>query len=260
DPALADAVLLQLEGAGAGRDHLAEVALVVVDRLLRGDDGRRPGQHFEQIRDRLAERDDDGVGVGRIDLVDRGEQALDRADRALRRRLHAVDRGDHVGRGERRAVVELDALAQLERVGLAVARLLVRLGELRHDRLQAVERVEPHEVRVHVPHRGRGRALDRVEVVGGDAERGAQDAALLRRAVGRTEDAVRARSTTRLGGGGRGCTRGRRAGRRRGGRGRRRRGGRGGWCGWLGRLGGGRLGRLGRLGGCRGRRGGRTGG
>ncbi|MGY4343901.1 hypothetical protein ACVWXM_000365 [Bradyrhizobium sp. GM7.3] len=102
---------------GPGPDRLRDIG----GSALRLDDrAARLPQQERQVRLGIFQADHDRVGVGRIDLLEALEQALvlvgaggDRV--ALERELH--------GCGVKRlAVVELDALAQLERIGLQIGR------------------------------------------------------------------------------------------------------------------------------------------
>ena len=72
------------------------------------------------------EVEDDGRRIGRLDLVDHQVIAGARAQHALRRKDDLVPARGDVGGGQRRAVGEFDAVADLEGVGLAV------VGRLRH--------------------------------------------------------------------------------------------------------------------------------
>jgi hypothetical protein len=71
-------------------------------------------------------RDHEGVRV----RVSSHFSTLSRIERSTPDALVAVEGGHHIGRGHGLAVVELDALAQLERVGQAVRRLVHALGEV----------------------------------------------------------------------------------------------------------------------------------
>ncbi len=163
-PLLGDLALLEHEGAGAGRDHLAEVLVVLVQGLLGVDDHRRGREELEEVRLRLLEDEPHVEAVDRLDLGHRRELVLVDAGHARRREDDARERGHHVGRAERGAVVELHAVAQLERVRLAVRRHLPALREIRDDRLEAVGGIEAHEVVVHLAQDDAERALVHVEV------------------------------------------------------------------------------------------------
>jgi len=65
----------------------------------------------------LFERDDEAVGIGRFEMVDRFIILGGGADSPV-----ALERRLDVGRRHFLAIVELDALAQLERVGLEILR------------------------------------------------------------------------------------------------------------------------------------------
>ena len=111
-----DAIALRVahELVGPGADRRLAGVEIVGGRLRRGlrddRDLRHVGGHqrigrrgLEPDRQRI---DDDHL----LDLLRVGGERR----RAVRHRRHALDRGDDVGRGEVAAVVELDALAQLE--------------------------------------------------------------------------------------------------------------------------------------------------
>ena len=112
--------LHELEGAGADGADGGRAVLVAVrldERLV--DHVRRGGrERVLQERIRLAERDDHGLRVGRSDIGHVGQHPAD--IRAELRVADAVEAVDHVIDGHGRAVVELDTLADLERVGQTV--------------------------------------------------------------------------------------------------------------------------------------------
>ena len=111
DPLLRLLVLLEHEGARAGGDHLPEVPLVLVERLPRVDDRARLGEELEEVDPGLLESDPERPRVGRADLGDDVEELAVLADDALGRANDPLERGQHVGRAERAAVVEADPLA-----------------------------------------------------------------------------------------------------------------------------------------------------
>ena len=141
DEVLAERPIGQLVGAGADR-MLAEIGAVFLDLLLRHD-MREVDRHDMQ---------EGGVGPGQLELhrigIDDGDAfqalgrsggngviAFDRGEEAGAGALRlgvgdAVERVFHVVGGHLAAVVELDAVAQLEGEGLAVRRNLVAFGEL----------------------------------------------------------------------------------------------------------------------------------
>jgi hypothetical protein len=139
--ALAERPFRQFERTGANR-VLAEIGTVFLDFFLghhmrevdRHDvqEGRVGTRQFELHGQRI---DDGDAGEpvrlasgGLFITFDRTEEAL---AGALRRRVHhALDRILHVFGRHLAAVVELDALAQLEGEGLAVRRDLVALGQI----------------------------------------------------------------------------------------------------------------------------------
>ena len=158
-----------LERPGAGVvHHLAQVALVVLERLFAHDDVPAAGEGAEHVRlgARLGHPELDFVWIDDDDLADGGEQRCARDHDALRRMRDAIVGRLHVVGGEVGAVVELDALAQVERVLLAVRRDLPALREVRDDRL-AVLRAAPQQRVVHRalrPDVGHGARLVDVEV------------------------------------------------------------------------------------------------
>ena len=102
------------------------------------------------------------------DLADRGEQRRAGNDHALGRPRDAIEGGLDVLGGEVGAVVELHALAEVERVLLAVGRDLPLPGQVRDDRL-AIARIAAEERVVHRALRtdvGDGARLVDVEVGG----------------------------------------------------------------------------------------------
>ena len=110
---------------------------VLVEDLLLVDVGERVGERRQKGRGREFEAEDDGLRVGRLDLVDHQEIALPRAEDALRRKDDLVPARRDVGRGQRRAVMEFDAVADLEGVGLAA------VGRLRHLGAQIADELAP---------------------------------------------------------------------------------------------------------------------
>ena len=86
---------------------------------------------------------------GALISLDRLEQHAARDADALRRLADAVEGGLHVVRGQLGAVVELHALAQEERVGLAVLGDLPAMRQIGDDGLAAVARIAPDQVVEH---------------------------------------------------------------------------------------------------------------
>ena len=83
-------------------------------------------------------------------------QLLPRAQHPWRGKDDLVPARRHVGGGQRRAVVELHSLADLERVGLAVIRRLRDRGAEIADELRGVRwvlRIDPHQHAVERRHR-----------------------------------------------------------------------------------------------------------
>ncbi len=127
------------EHEGAGADRLVP-ASVGLDRILV-EHGRAaaigPGERVEEEPVRLVDLHDEAVGVGRRGRYDLEAVAPVEIRKAapVGLRVHvAVPAPQHVGRGHGGPVVELDALAQMESVGLAVRRDLQLFGEQRADR------------------------------------------------------------------------------------------------------------------------------
>ena len=114
-PFLAGHVLDELERAGAV-DVLGVPVTLLGDVLGRvnGIVGQREIGWIEGVR--LVHVEHDRVIVRRLDRFDAGEQRLPRRDDAFRRITQAVVAGLDVLRRQRRPVVELDALANLEGV------------------------------------------------------------------------------------------------------------------------------------------------
>jgi hypothetical protein len=107
------------EGAGAHDIFLVPMRVLIEDRPLV-DPVERAGERGEKGAGREFEAEDDGLGVGRLNLVDHQKVAGARREDALRRKGDRVKGGGDIGGGERRAVVEFDAGAELERPGFAV--------------------------------------------------------------------------------------------------------------------------------------------
>src|SRR6185436_17964540 len=119
---------------------------------------------LEEVRLRLLEDEPYVEAVDRLELGHRRELVPVDAGHARWREDDARERGHYVGRAERRPVVELHPVAQLEGVRLAVRRDLPALREVRDDRLEAVGGVETYEVVVHLPQDEAERSLVHVEV------------------------------------------------------------------------------------------------
>ena len=136
---LLDLPVLQHEGARAER-RLVEIA-VPLDPRLADDEAPEPAERRQEPGEWLLRHELHGVAPRRLDPVDRDEVGL-----ARRPLEEPVERELHVGRRQLLAVVELHALAQLERPDQAVTAHLPRLGELR-DGLHVG--VETDELVVH---------------------------------------------------------------------------------------------------------------
>src|SRR5882672_10109918 len=148
--------------------HLAQVALVLLERLLADDDVPAARERAEHVRfgPRLRQSELDRVRIDHDDFAHRREERRARDDHALGRVGDAVVGRLHVLGREIGAVVELDALAQVEGVLLTVGRDLPALREVGNDRL-AVLRTAPQQRVVHRalrPDVGHGAGLVDVEV------------------------------------------------------------------------------------------------
>ena len=87
--------------------------------------------------------------VARVDLADRPEQRSARDADAGRWFRDAVEGRFYVSRCEIRPVVELDTLAQVKRVGLAVLRDFPAMRQIGDDGLATVARITPDQVVEH---------------------------------------------------------------------------------------------------------------
>ncbi len=96
---------------------------------------------------RILQLEHDGVVVGRAHAGDRHVECLTRAGHAFRREDDLVVGRHHVFRGERRAIAELDAITELERIGLAAVGRLRHFGAKIADELAVVRhrRVDPDQ-------------------------------------------------------------------------------------------------------------------
>ena len=152
DPFLVLDPLLAAERAGAGIDlDLAQIVIVVLQRLLADDDIPAAGdrRHDEIDRPRLGQLELHGVFVGRGDFRHRLEQHAARDRDPLRRLGDAVEGGFHIFGGQLGAVMELHALTQMKRVGLAVLGDFPAMRQVGDDRLAAVARVAPDQIVEH---------------------------------------------------------------------------------------------------------------
>ncbi len=158
--------------AGAAIDTVLEVGLVLGGRLerRRADD---PGA-VQRARDEVHRR---GVAQRHLDgeLVDRGDRVEGEPDEGCTGAfLGSLDRRDHgIGR-HRLAIVEGDAVTQVEGPCQSVLGCLPRLGEDRGELLGRVGRVDPQEGLVDVRHVERFGRERRDRVPGGD-RRGRRD-------------------------------------------------------------------------------------
>ena len=136
---LADLEFGELEGARP-HDVLLVPVHVLVELLLRVDVGVGVGQCRQERKGGKFQLEHHRLVVRRGDGVDHHEVVLARTGNTLRWVDDLVPAGGDVLRGERRAVVKLHALADLERVGQPIVR------GLRHLRAQVALEI-----------RGRGR-------------------------------------------------------------------------------------------------------
>src|SRR6516165_7606549 len=126
-------------GAGVG-DHLPQIVVVIFQRLFANDDIPAAGErrHHEADRARLRQLEFDGVFVARVDLANRLEQDAARNADPGGGLGDAIVGGLHVLRGQLGAVVELHALAQMERVRPAIRGNLPAMRQIRDNRLGAI--------------------------------------------------------------------------------------------------------------------------
>ena len=110
-------------------------ARILVEDLLLVDPAEGVGERRQKCSGREFQVEHDGRRIGRLDRVDHHVMALARAQDALGRMDDVVPARRHVRCGQRRPVVKLDTLADLEGVGLAV------IGRLRHRRAQIADEV-----------------------------------------------------------------------------------------------------------------------
>ncbi len=146
-----------LVGACAGELRLVRLG---IGFLGRDDDGRRArrAERLEEGRRRLLHLQRDFVVAGDVDAGDRVEEVAGRADLRV-----AIERRLDVGGGHLLAVVEFDALAQLEDVRETVIGDVEQFGEDR-DRFDVLAEGVEHLVDVHVDvARGLRRGDHRVE-------------------------------------------------------------------------------------------------
>src|SRR5207248_1625078 len=132
------------EGSGADGNFI-QLATVRLNHFF-GDDRARVtlSQHRQERRIRALQVEDDRVIVGRVDGVQQGK--LPRARRTSGGIFDARERVFHVGGLELAAVVELDSLAQFERV----LRLAIGGVRLRQVRLNLQLFVEAQQATVDV--------------------------------------------------------------------------------------------------------------
>ena len=131
---LAGLVAGEFEGAGAHHILFVPVRVLVEDRLLV-DPVERIGQCRQEGAGREFEMEHDGRGIGRLDLVDHQVIGGARAEHPLAREDDLVPAGRHIGGGQRRTVMEFDAVADLEGVGPP------GVGRLRHLAAQIADEI-----------------------------------------------------------------------------------------------------------------------
>src|SRR5271165_5221117 len=143
---------LRLKGTGA-RDveDLAQIVIIFFQHLLAEDHVPAAGEggHHEIDGAWRGQLEFDCVFVARVDLADRPEQRGARDADAGRRFRDAVEGRLYVSRCEIRPVVELDTLAQVKRVGLAVLRDFPAMRQIGDDGLATVARITPDQVVEH---------------------------------------------------------------------------------------------------------------
>ena len=107
---------VHLRAHKAKRARADGIAIEVLAAAIRHDADGAIGQVPQQRRKRLLQMEDDGVVVGRVDVVDRGVGAcLSAANFAAEERIEGPL---HVARGQQLSVVEVDAVMQMKDVRL----------------------------------------------------------------------------------------------------------------------------------------------
>ena len=187
-------VLDEHERPGAVDVHLVPSVAVLVEILLRVDEGIGIRHRRQERARRERQLEDHGEVVGCGHRLDHLVERLACRRDALRREDDLFPGRHDVGRGQRRAVVELDALADLEgeegaalraRRHIAFAQVALEVG-----RIARIGRVDPHQQAVE-----RRDRMDHAEggldmaVIGRDlrADDEIQRAAVFRRLRHRTE-------------------------------------------------------------------------
>src|SRR6516165_11468588 len=143
---------LRLEGTGTGDvKDLAQIVVIFFQRLLAEDHVPTAGEggHHEIDRTWCGQLELNGVLVARVDLADRPEQRSARDADAGRWFRDAVEGRFYVSRCEIRPVMELDALAQVKGVGLAVVGDFPAMRQIGDDGLATVARITPNQVVEH---------------------------------------------------------------------------------------------------------------
>ena len=179
--------VVAVEHVGAERDRLVEVELLrildLLEDVLRHDPDRVPAHREQHVEAgvRLLQLEDDGIGIGRLHLVDVEAERRAPAHAAM---LDLRRDGVHHVRGR-----ELDAVAPVD----AAAQLHRHLGEVGIvDRLLGGERIVPDAVDaaigIDVPERVERRLLQAVRLAAGVDRPDVEPAGVLDRAFRILED------------------------------------------------------------------------
>src|SRR5262249_9361080 len=124
----------ELERTGS-EDVFLIPARVLIENLLLVDPGEGVGERRQECAGREFETEDHGQWIGGLDLVDHDIKTLARAGHTFGWIDDLVPARGYVVSGQWRAVMELDAVADLEGVGPAV------IGRLRHRRAEIADKV-----------------------------------------------------------------------------------------------------------------------
>src|SRR5262249_17176221 len=126
-------VLLVNEGTRPRRDHFAQVEIVLLERLFRVDDHVDASERGKEWLPRMLQHEPHREAVDRFDPVDDSQILLVHArdigrwfDNPLEGRYGVVGR-------EWGPIGEVEAVADLERVGAPVGRYVPTLRQLRDD-------------------------------------------------------------------------------------------------------------------------------
>src|SRR5260370_6752180 len=126
--------------------------LIILFQRLHAEDhvpAAGEGGHHEIDGAWCGQLEFDSVVVARVYLADRPEQRSARDADAGRWFRDAVEGRFYVSRCEIRAVVELDALAQVKRIGLGVPGDFPAMRQIGDDGLATVARITPNQVVEH---------------------------------------------------------------------------------------------------------------